>query len=35
VGVAFRDALGDLNRAVAALADEVVLVVAGRALMLS
>jgi adenosylcobinamide kinase/adenosylcobinamide-phosphate guanylyltransferase len=35
VGVAFRDALGDLNRAVAELAEEAVLVVAGRALMLS
>jgi adenosylcobinamide kinase/adenosylcobinamide-phosphate guanylyltransferase len=35
VGVAFRDALGDLNRAVADIADEVVLVVAGRALLLS
>src|SRR5262245_898046 len=32
VGVAFRDALGDLNRAVAAVADEAVLVVAGRPL---
>jgi len=35
VGVAFRDALGDLNRAVAAVADEVLLVVAGRVLTLS
>jgi adenosylcobinamide kinase/adenosylcobinamide-phosphate guanylyltransferase len=35
VGVAFRDALGDLNRAIAHLADEALLVVAGRALMLS
>jgi adenosylcobinamide kinase/adenosylcobinamide-phosphate guanylyltransferase len=34
-GVAFRDALGDLNRSVAAVADEVVLVVAGRALRLA
>ena len=32
VGVAFRDALGDVNRAVAAVADEVLLVVAGRTL---
>jgi adenosylcobinamide kinase/adenosylcobinamide-phosphate guanylyltransferase len=35
VGVAFRDALGDVNRAVAALADEAFLVVAGRALRLT
>ena len=35
VGVAFRDALGDLNRAVAAVADEVHLVVAGRSLRLA
>lgn len=34
VGVAFRDAVGDLNRAVAAVADEVLLVVAGRVLQL-
>lgn len=34
VGVAFRDALGDLNRAVAAVADQVLLVVAGRVLRL-
>lgn len=34
IGRAFRDALGDLNRAVADIADEVVLVVAGRALKL-
>ena len=34
VGVAFRDALGDVNRAVAAVADEVLLVVAGRSLPL-
>jgi adenosyl cobinamide kinase/adenosyl cobinamide phosphate guanylyltransferase len=33
-GQQFRDALGDLNQAVAAVADEVVLVVAGRALRL-
>jgi adenosylcobinamide kinase/adenosylcobinamide-phosphate guanylyltransferase len=33
-GVAFRDALGDVNRAVAAVADEVLLVVAGRVLPL-
>ena len=33
-GQHFRDALGDLNQAVAAVADEVVLVVAGRALRL-
>lgn len=34
VGVAFRDALGDVNRAVATVAGEVLLVVAGRALAL-
>jgi adenosylcobinamide kinase/adenosylcobinamide-phosphate guanylyltransferase len=34
IGVAFRDALGDLNRAVAAVADDVLLVVAGRVLVL-
>lgn len=34
LGVAFRDALGDLNRAVAAVADDVLLVVAGRVLRL-
>ena len=33
-GQQFRDALGDLNQAVATVADEVVLVVAGRALRL-
>jgi len=33
-GLAFRDALGSVNQAVAALADEVVLVVAGRVLRL-
>ena len=35
IGVAFRDALGDVNRAVAAVAGEVLLVVAGRVLKLS
>jgi len=35
VGRLFRDALGTLNRAVAAVADEVVLVVAGRVLPLA
>ncbi|HTJ74623.1 MAG TPA: bifunctional adenosylcobinamide kinase/adenosylcobinamide-phosphate guanylyltransferase [Acidimicrobiales bacterium] len=34
VGRAFRDALGLVNQAVAAVADEVLLVVAGRALVL-
>jgi adenosylcobinamide kinase / adenosylcobinamide-phosphate guanylyltransferase len=34
VGVAFRDALGDVNRAVAGVSDEVLLVVAGRVLQL-
>ena len=34
VGVAFRDALGELNRAVAAVADDVLLIVAGRVLPL-
>jgi adenosyl cobinamide kinase/adenosyl cobinamide phosphate guanylyltransferase len=34
VGVDFRDALGDVNRAVAEVADEVLLVVAGRVLQL-
>ena len=34
VGVAFRDALGSLNRAVADVADRAVLVVAGRVLEL-
>jgi len=34
VGRAFRDALGEVNRAVAATADEVLLVVAGRVLPL-
>ena len=33
-GRRFRDALGELNQAVAAIADEVVLVLAGRALRL-
>jgi adenosyl cobinamide kinase/adenosyl cobinamide phosphate guanylyltransferase len=33
-GRSFRDALGNLNRAVASIADEVLLVVAGRALKL-
>jgi adenosyl cobinamide kinase/adenosyl cobinamide phosphate guanylyltransferase len=33
-GRRFRDALGELNQAVAAVADEVVLIVAGRALRL-
>jgi adenosylcobinamide kinase/adenosylcobinamide-phosphate guanylyltransferase len=33
-GRQFRDALGDVNRAVAAVADEVLLVVAGRVLTL-
>jgi len=33
-GQRFRDALGELNQAVATIADEVVLVVAGRALRL-
>jgi adenosylcobinamide kinase/adenosylcobinamide-phosphate guanylyltransferase len=35
IGVSFRDALGDLNRAVAAAADEAILVIAGRTLRLS
>jgi adenosylcobinamide kinase/adenosylcobinamide-phosphate guanylyltransferase len=34
LGRAFRDVLGELNRAVAAVADEVLLVVAGRVLRL-
>ena len=34
IGVAFRDALGDVNRAVADVADEVLLVIAGRVLKL-
>ena len=33
-GIAFRDALGDLNRAVASVVGEVLLVVAGRVLAL-
>jgi adenosyl cobinamide kinase/adenosyl cobinamide phosphate guanylyltransferase len=33
-GQQFRDALGELNQAVATVADEVALVVAGRALRL-
>jgi adenosyl cobinamide kinase/adenosyl cobinamide phosphate guanylyltransferase len=33
-GRRFRDALGELNQAVAGVADDVVLVVAGRALRL-
>lgn len=34
-GLAFRDALGDLNRAVADVADEILLVIAGRTLPLA
>jgi adenosylcobinamide kinase/adenosylcobinamide-phosphate guanylyltransferase len=34
IGVAFRDALGELNRLVATIADDVLLVVAGRVLPL-
>jgi adenosyl cobinamide kinase/adenosyl cobinamide phosphate guanylyltransferase len=34
VGRRFRDALGELNQAVAAISDSVVLVVAGRVLPL-